>query len=189
MNLIGEKIVEARKAKGFTQEYLAELAKVNLRTIQRIEKNKTNAREHTLGLICDALQIEKHELQLSKKPIFKSKVGMIIINGFFLALLNLVLMTIVGYLTLIQGATINSKVAGILLSFFIPYFIVTLTPKMSPLERLFKFGTGYIVYIILLLGIHGLKIGLLEGFKSALIPCLIISIAVLYYGKVFLNKR
>ncbi len=189
MNLIGEKVVKARKAKGFTQEYLAELAKVNLRTIQRIEKNKTNAREHTLGLICDALQIEKHELLVAKKHILKNKMSVIIVNGFFLILLNLIFMGIIGFLTLDSNANANSRLGGFLLSFFIPYLIVTLTAKMSPLERLFKFGTGYILYIIVLFIIQGLKIGLLEGFKSALIPCLLISIAVLYYGKVFLNRR
>lgn len=40
MNAIGKKISDTRKSKGFTQEELAELSKVNLRTIQRIENNK-----------------------------------------------------------------------------------------------------------------------------------------------------
>ncbi|WP_220628112.1 helix-turn-helix domain-containing protein [Confluentibacter sediminis] len=38
MNSIGTKILEIRKSKGLTQEELVELSKVNLRTIQRIEK-------------------------------------------------------------------------------------------------------------------------------------------------------
>jgi transcriptional regulator with XRE-family HTH domain len=38
MNLIANKISETRKTKGLTQEELAELSKVNLRTIQRISK-------------------------------------------------------------------------------------------------------------------------------------------------------
>ena len=36
MEIDGKKICEARKLKGLTQEKLAELANVNLRTIQRI---------------------------------------------------------------------------------------------------------------------------------------------------------
>jgi len=40
MNEIGQKIREVRKRKGLSQEELAESAKVNLRTIQRIENNE-----------------------------------------------------------------------------------------------------------------------------------------------------
>ena len=41
MEEIGEKIREVRKKKGLSQEALAELAEVNLRTIQRIENNES----------------------------------------------------------------------------------------------------------------------------------------------------
>ena len=44
MNLVGVKIKELRKKKGFSQEELAETAKVNLRTIQRIENNENEPR-------------------------------------------------------------------------------------------------------------------------------------------------
>ena len=36
MTIIGKKIIDARKVKGLTQEELADLSKINLRTIQRI---------------------------------------------------------------------------------------------------------------------------------------------------------
>ena len=58
MNKIGEKIKEARKKKGLSQEDLAESAKVNLRTIQRIENNENEPRGKTLNLICP-LMIKK----------------------------------------------------------------------------------------------------------------------------------
>lgn len=41
MNLLAKKISEHRKIKGLTQEELAEQAKVNLRTIQRIENSES----------------------------------------------------------------------------------------------------------------------------------------------------
>lgn len=63
MSSIGKKIFEARKMKGFTQEELAELSKVNLRTIQRIENNKSEPRGKTLNLICNALEIDFIEFQ------------------------------------------------------------------------------------------------------------------------------
>ena len=55
MENIGQKIVELRKSKGYTQEDLAEKAKVNLRTIQRIENDENKPSGNTLKLICEAL--------------------------------------------------------------------------------------------------------------------------------------
>ncbi|MDO5981170.1 helix-turn-helix domain-containing protein [Flavivirga spongiicola] len=57
MNEIGIKIKEVRKRKGLSQEELADLAKVNLRTIQRIENNDNEPRGKTLLLICEVLDI------------------------------------------------------------------------------------------------------------------------------------
>lgn len=70
MSILGQQISESRKAKGLTQEELAELAKVNLRTIQRIENSESEPRGKTLILICDALEINVEDLlQSNKQPI------------------------------------------------------------------------------------------------------------------------
>jgi transcriptional regulator with XRE-family HTH domain len=58
MHSTGQKIKNARLAKGFTQENLADLAKLNLRTIQRIENNENEPSAKTKQLICDALGID-----------------------------------------------------------------------------------------------------------------------------------
>ena len=55
MENIGQKIMELRKSKGYTQEDLAEKAKVNLRTIQRVENDENKPSGNTLKLICEAL--------------------------------------------------------------------------------------------------------------------------------------
>jgi len=57
MEGIGRKIVELRKSKGFTQEELADRAKVNLRTVQRIENGENKPSGNTLKHICLALEI------------------------------------------------------------------------------------------------------------------------------------
>jgi transcriptional regulator with XRE-family HTH domain len=62
MNEIGSKIREARKLKGLSQEQLAENAKVNLRTIQRIENNESVPRGKTLTLICSALGLRPEDI-------------------------------------------------------------------------------------------------------------------------------
>ena len=69
MNEIGKKIKDIRKKKGFSQEELAELAKVNLRTIQRIENNESEPRGKTLHLICEALNLNIEDiLDYGKQP-------------------------------------------------------------------------------------------------------------------------
>jgi transcriptional regulator with XRE-family HTH domain len=62
MKEIGKKIKEVRKTKGLSQEELAESAKVNLRTIQRIENNESEPRGKTLNLICEVLDINAEDI-------------------------------------------------------------------------------------------------------------------------------
>lgn len=62
METIGIKISQIRKQKALSQEQLAELSKVNVRTIQRIENNETTPRGATLKLLCDALEITPDEI-------------------------------------------------------------------------------------------------------------------------------
>jgi len=109
----------------------------------------------------------------------KRSIPSLIVNGIFLVALNIVLMTIIGYLTLDSYANSNSRMGAYLLSFFIPFFIVYKTPKMGDIERMLKFGIGFIAYIILALIALKLSVAILTG----LIPCLIISLGVLFYGK------
>ena len=58
MNEIGKNIRDARKAKGYSQEELAELCGVNLRTIQRVENNENQPSGKTLKSIFSVLEIE-----------------------------------------------------------------------------------------------------------------------------------
>lgn len=107
-----------------------------------------------------------------------------IIRIFFLAMFNLLLMSITGYLTLDVHANGNSKIGAALLSFFIPMFIVSRTMTMHPLQRLIRFGSGYALYIVLALIIIGLPMTVV----SWLGPCLLLSTATLYYGQYLFFK-
>lgn len=109
----------------------------------------------------------------------KKSVWTIIVNVFFLLVLNMVLMFIIGYMTLDSAANINSRVGAFLASIFIPLFIVLKTNKMNDLERMLKFGLGFIAYIILAL----FMVGFPHGFLTGLLPCLVIALAVLFYGR------
>ncbi|RXK58409.1 XRE family transcriptional regulator [Lacibacter luteus] len=57
-----KKIVHARKQKGLTQEQLADLSNVTVRTIQRIESGESMPRAYTLKAIATALNISFEEL-------------------------------------------------------------------------------------------------------------------------------
>jgi len=179
MNIIGKKISETRKSKGLTQEELAEKSKMNLRTIQRIESSDSTPRGKTLNLICDVLEINLEDLRNIESQNRKRTLINIIINAAFLIPLNIILMSIIGYLTLDSEANMNSRIGAFLLSFFIPFFIAFKTLRMNGIERMLKFGIGFIAYIIIAL----FSIRYQSAIMTGLIPCLLIALAVLYYGK------
>nr|WP_295930638.1 helix-turn-helix domain-containing protein [uncultured Dyadobacter sp.] len=60
-----EKIRTLRKAKGLSQETLAENAGINLRTLQRIESGNVIPRGETLRLIAQALEVSVEELSVT----------------------------------------------------------------------------------------------------------------------------
>lgn len=178
MDFIGKKISETRKIRGLTQEELAEQSQINLRTIQRIENNENEPRGRTLSLICEVLHIDSEELLISNNDGAKNRMGTLIVNGIFLIVLNLILTSIVGYLTAAAGTNLNSRFGAFLLSFFIPVFIVNMTPKMHGIERMLKFGTGFIAYLAMIL-----ILGIIRGLETFLIPCLVLSLAILFFGR------
>ncbi|WP_372652140.1 multiprotein-bridging factor 1 family protein [Draconibacterium sp.] len=83
----GKRIKESRLKQGWTQEDLAEHAKVNLRTIQRIENNETTPRRKTLDLLFDVLGIdgiEPEKKPLNKYMLWSSFLTLLIVAGTFL---------------------------------------------------------------------------------------------------------
>ncbi|MGB5980863.1 MAG: helix-turn-helix transcriptional regulator [Nonlabens sp.] len=183
MKTKAKKIVEHRKLKGLTQEELAVKAKVNLRTIQRIEKSESEPRGKTLNLIYTALDLNPEEFLIDDDNV-QSKWVSKIINYLFLLILNCLLMLVFGYLTIVSNAQSNSMYGAYLLSFFLPFFIVFFTQKMSSVERILKFGSGFIIYFFLILFTHGFP----KGFVSGLYPSLLICITVLFFGNDLLKK-
>jgi len=57
----GTKLVEVRRAKGLTQEEVAERCKITVRTIQRIESGVVQPRAFTIKIISDVLGIDFFE--------------------------------------------------------------------------------------------------------------------------------
>lgn len=184
MKTIGDKIKEARKAKGLTQEELAERSKINLRSIQRIENNRNLPRTKTVQLLCTILNLEIEKPGGALDGTKRRTLVEHMVNGFFLIVINLVLMSCIGYLTIDSKANFNSRIGAFLLSFFIPVFIVYKTKEWVALERVLKFGTGFFVYGILILSI----VGFVEAFTSGVLQCLVVAMGVLFYGKAVITE-
>ncbi len=136
-------------------------------------------------MICDVLEIDSKELVFTKNSNREKNIGTKIINGFFLIALNVVLMGIIGFLTLDSNANTNTVFGGYLISIFLPFFIVVMSKKMNGMERMLKFGFGYIIYFLLVMVIHGFP----TGFVTGLFPCLLISLAILYFGNELIKNN
>ena len=61
-NELANRLIELRKRKGFSQEFLAEDSGISLRTIQRIEKGETQPRGDTLQRIAKGFGVTSEEL-------------------------------------------------------------------------------------------------------------------------------
>lgn len=190
MNLIGNVIENARKERNLTQEELAELAQVNLRTIQRIENNENMPRESTLKLICKVLDIDMTSFDKSKtdSEIGTQKTYQIlnkIFHLFFIVILNLIIVAVFGFLTIDSFANVNSNFGALVLSFFIPYFITSKTTEMSGVERVLKYGTGMLIYGFINLSI---MIQYDEGKPLVLLLAACLYLITLFYGRSLLSK-
>lgn len=189
MKKIGNYIKKLRSDKGLSQEQLAELSTINLRTIQRVENNETHPRNSTLELICSVLEVTPSDLNDLEKVKFDKSLSNKIIHYIFLVVINIFLMLIVGYLTLDSGATFHSRIGAYLLSFFIPFFIVFFTPLLPSGERLLKYGIGYIFYFFAMFFAMPFGRAWFAGIHSGLFPCILVSLAILFYGQRLLPKR
>lgn len=179
MNSTAKKIRETRQLRGLTQEELAEKAKINLRTVQRIENSENEPRGKTLSLICEVLELDLNEEQINSKALKLNSLLKTILNSAFLVVLNLILMGIIGFLTLDSNANFNSLIGGYLISILLPLFLVLVSKNTNPLLRILKFGIGYILYFVLVC----INLGFQTGFVSGLFPCLFISLSILYFGE------
>jgi transcriptional regulator with XRE-family HTH domain len=182
MRPIGETIRNARKIKGLSQERLAELCKVNLRTIQRVENNENSSRGSTLNLICEILEIDSEKLisQTNEK-----KKNNKIVYWFFIIFQNTASLFLFVFLTLDLSPSINAIIRVLLLSFFFPLFINYFTPKMTRTERTLKFGSGLFIHLIMEIIYGNFQTGLVNG----IIPSLFIVIGTLYYGDLIIKLQ
>jgi len=126
-----EKLKKYRKTRGLTQEGLADLSGISLRTIQRIEKGFSDGSPYTLKSLAKALNIENADLLIDES--YKSNVLTInklkLINlaslfVLFIPLSNIIIPGII-FLKHKKNAEINNK-GSIILSFQILWTLATI---------------------------------------------------------------
>jgi len=170
MKEVGSKIREIRKRKGLSQEELAELAKINLRTIQRIESNANEPSGKTLNLICEALEINIEELvEYGKK---EDKTFLMLFHLSVLSFIMLPLGNII--IPLILWLTKKDKIVGLkevganLLNFQILWTV--LLYSLIIIGALGKIthtrGFGYSLYIILGLPLLNIVLAIVFAIKT-----------------------
>ena len=154
MENIGQKIVELRRSKGYTQEELAEKAKVNLRTIQRIENDENKPSGNTLKLICEALDtLPEKIIDYGKKEDLKLLVLMhlSVITYLFIPIGNILIPLIFWVSKKDKIIQLDDK--GIrLLNFQIIWTILTTitlsTALLTATLKLSNSENGYISYLL-----------------------------------------
>lgn len=163
---LGEKISSLRKNKGLSQEMLAEKCGISLRTVQRIENNKSIPRPFTLKVIADALSI--HIEQLVSNPNSEihdesslSKINLInssALLGILVPLLNIIAPALLWWRNK-ENPLVNAKAKKII-SFQVCWLIITsailFTTHFLHYKLTGEFVTGrvsiqVVVYLFLLL--------------------------------------
>ncbi len=157
---VGKKIKEIRKKKGLSQEELSEAAKINLRTIQRIEKNESEPRGSTLNLICQALGTNVEDLLDFGKEADKNYILFIhlsVISFLFFPLGNVIL-------PLILWLTKKDKILGLkesganLLNFQILWTVLTFIAVILYVLQVLNHVPGSRFFLVLFAGLYLINI-------------------------------
>ncbi|WP_196886819.1 helix-turn-helix domain-containing protein [Aureivirga sp. CE67] len=160
MKEIGQKIKEARKRKGMSQEDLAEEAKVNLRTIQRIESNETEPRNKTLQMICDALEINIENILDHGKTEDRNYLVLLhlsVLSFLFIPIGNIILPLILWIYKRDKIINLN-KVGANLLNFQINLTLISTVLLFSFIFSFTTFNGNWFEFILLVISIYVLNI-------------------------------
>lgn len=137
MNQLGTKIIQTRKMKGISQEKLSEVAQINLRTLQRIEKGDTYPHGDTLQRIAKALgapledlveDVSEENIGYIKAMHFSTLIFLLIPSGNIILplLFWLIKKNQVKNISFFAKKLINFQITWSLLAYF-PYVLVLLS--------------------------------------------------------------
>ncbi|WPP48817.1 helix-turn-helix domain-containing protein [Catalinimonas niigatensis] len=136
--ILSERIRQRRLQKGYSQEYLADSARVSIRTLQRIEGGHTEPRGHTLIALANALDMAIEDLMDFTKKHDRSILHLINLSAlsyFLLPLGNIILPLIIWiiYKDKVEGASRFGKrqifiQAGWTMLIFLSYVFLLFPP-------------------------------------------------------------
>lgn len=176
--ILSERIRQRRVQKGYSQEYLADSARVSIRTLQRIEGGQTEPRGHTLIALANALDMAIEDLMDFTKKSDRSILHLINLSAlsyFVLPLGNIILPLIIWilYKDKVEGVNQFGKrqifiqvgwTMLIFLSytfFFLPIFLIkrgininsnaVLSLALTTILLIYALGTVYIITVALLI--------------------------------------
>ena len=166
-NLLGQRIKELRKLKGISQEFLAEESGLSLRTIQRIENEKTNPTGESLKRLSNALNLNPDELidwSIKEDKRYLTFLNLSALTFLFFPLLGILIPFIlwtsrkgkIKNINKLGRDLINFEITWTLFLFFIPILLYLLS-KIGVLENLTLsilfvfFGIMYFINFIFIL--------------------------------------
>jgi len=160
METIGQKIQAIRKRKGLTQEQLSESARINLRTLQRIERSDTEPLGNTLKNICEVLGINIEDiLDYNKEEDNRYIIFLhLSVLSFLIIPLSNIIIPLVLWLTK-RDKIINLNEQGLdLLNFqilwsFLFYASVIAFPVLNLNHRIERWIPLYIAIVLLLINV------------------------------------
>ena len=187
MKIKSNAVQKYRKSKGWSQQHLADLCSVNLRTIQRVENSHTCSLE-TLNALLAVFEIERDELVIQETelpkiavidftnhPFFdwQKNLGIVIIFG-FLVLFSL------GYLAIVQKAqVVNAEIR------WFSDFSISFSSAQANQDSYYVIPFKYYLFII--------SLGLLLFFScknsSIAASIAIIWLPVIYLDNAFYHSR
>ncbi len=156
MKKIGSKIKALRKRNGLSQEELAELAGLNLRTIQRIEKDQSQPRGKTLQLICEVLHTSVDEVLNPTKQEDKKYLGIVHLSvlAFMVFPMGNIIVPLIFWITKKDTVMHLDALGKNILNFQILWTIlISISAILLILDRKFFNATFNIIIILILINI------------------------------------
>lgn len=154
MKDLGTRLTAARKARGFSQESLAEESGISLRTLQRIENEGTNPHGDTLKRIASVLEISIDELldnSLEEDYNYIRGMHYVALTFIILPMANIILPIIFWIRKKDKVKDLNIYARN-LLNWQITWSILTILPMMSVIPKWFFLRSG-----------QGMEINFLSG--------------------------
>jgi uncharacterized Tic20 family protein len=178
---IAKKIIHYRKLKGVTQETLAEVTGLNVRTIQRIESGEVDPRLYTLKSIADALDVNLEELLPEPTQHELNQIAVLHITpaGFFLfPLIGNVLLPFIFWMLkreevnginkhgkdILNGQLTYSIVISIIFGIQVAFIIATMFSPDNPF--LIKFFMHFPIYMVSVMLASIIIFGIFPGINA-----------------------